>query len=210
MSNSLRPHGLYNPYNSLGQKTGVGSLFFLQGIFPTQGLNSGLPDCKQILYQLSHRGSLVGPITSWRIDGETVEMLTDFICLQPWNLKGVHWKKNNDKARQYIKKQRHYFSNKGLSSFFSFSSSHVWMWELDHKEGWVLKNWCFWIVVLEKSLESPSDSKEINSKGNQFWIVLGGLMMNLKLQYFGHLMWRADLLEKTLMLGKIEGRKRRR
>ena len=95
------------------------------------------------------------------------------------------------------------------SQSYGFSSSHVWTWELDHKEDWVLKNWCFWIVVLEKSLESPSDSKEINSKGNQFWIVLGGLMMNLKLQYFGHLMWRADLLEKTLMLGKIEGKGRR-
>ena len=91
-------------------------------------------------------------------------------------LKGIHWKKNNDKPRQHIRKQRHYFVNKGLSSFFSFSSSHVWMWELDHKEGWVPKNWCFWTVVLEKTLESPLDCKEIqpvHPKGDQSWVFIG-------------------------------------
>ena len=76
-----------------------------------------------------------------------------------------------------FKKQRHYFANKGLPSQSSgFSSSHVWMWELDHKEGWAPKNWCFWTVVLEKTLESPLDGKEIppvNSKGNQPWIFIG-------------------------------------
>ena len=121
------------------------------------------------------------------------------------------WKKNCDQPRQHIKKQRHYFANKGPSSqSYGFSSSHVWMWELDHKESWALKNQCFWTVVLEKTLESPLDCKEIkpvNPKGNQPWILIGGLM--LKLQYFGHLMQRADSLEKTLMLGKIEGRRRR-
>ena len=94
----------------------------------------------------------------------------------------------------------------------SFSSSHVWMWELDYKESWALKKWCFWTVVLEKTLESPLDSKEIqpvHPKGNQSEYSLEGLMLKLKLQYFGHLMWRTDSLEKTLMLGKIEGRKRR-
>ena len=102
---------------------------------------------------------------------------------------------------------------RGLSSqSYAFSSSHVCMRELDHKEGWVPKNWCFWIVVFEKTLESPLDSKEIkpvNPKGNQSWYSLEGLMMKLKLQYFGHLMWRASSLEKTLMLGKIDGRRRR-
>ena len=84
--------------------------------------------------------------------------------------------KNYDKSRQHIKKQRHYFANKGLhSQSYGFSSSHVWMWELDHKEGWEPKNWCFWTVVLEKTLESPLDSKEsqpVNPKGNQPWKVI--------------------------------------
>ena len=82
--------------------------------------------------------------------------------------------------------------------------------ELDYKESWALKNWCFWTVVLEKTLESPLDCKEIkpvSPKGSQPWIFMEGLM--LKLQNFGHLMRRADSLEKTVMLVKIEGRKRR-
>ena len=93
-----------------------------------------------------------------------------------------------------------------------FSSGHVWMWELDCEESWVPKNWCFWTVVLEKTLDSPLDCKEIqpvHSKGDQPWVFLEGLMLKLKLQYFGHLMWRADLLGKTLMLGGTGGRKRR-
>ena len=83
----------------------------------------------------------------------------------------------NDKSRQYIKKQRHYFANKGpFSQSYSFSSSHLWMWELDHEEGWTLKSWCFWTVVLEKTLVSPLDCKEIKPvrpKGNQSWIFIG-------------------------------------
>ena len=92
-----------------------------------------------------------------------------------------------------------------------FSSSHIGMWELDYKESWV-KNCCFWTVVLEKTLESPLDCKEIqpvHPKGDQSWVSLEGLMLKLKLQYFGHLMWRVDLFEKTLMLVKIEGMRRR-
>ena len=86
------------------------------------------------------------------------------------------------------------------------------VWELDCEEGWAPKNWCFWTVVLEKTLESPLNCKEIqpvHPKGNQSWCSLEGLMLKLKLQYFGHLMPRADSFEKTLMLGKIEGRNRR-
>ena len=85
------------------------------------------------------------------------------------------------------------------------------MWELDYKESWVLKNWCFWTVVLEKTLESPLDCriKPVNSKGISPEYSLEGLMLKPNLQYFGHLMWRADSLEKTLMLGKREGRRRR-
>ena len=94
----------------------------------------------------------------------------------------------------------------------TFSRSHVWMWELGCKETWALKNWCSWTVVLEKTLESPLDCKEIkqvNPKWNQSWTSLEGLMLKLKLQYFDHLMWRTNSLEKTLMLEKIEGRRRR-
>ena len=87
------------------------------------------------------------------------------------------WKKSYDKPRQCIKKQRHYFANKHpYSQSYGFSSSHVWMWELDHKESWALKNWCFWTVVLEKTLESPLECKEIkliNPEGNQSWIFIG-------------------------------------
>ena len=85
------------------------------------------------------------------------------------------------------------------------------VWELSHKEGWGLKNWCFWTVVLEDTLESPLDCKEIkpvNPKGNPSWIFIEGWMLKLKLQYFGHLMRRTDSLEKTLVLGKIEGSRR--
>ena len=87
-----------------------------------------------------------------------------------------------------------------------------WMWELDHKEVWVMKNWHFRTVVLEKPLENLLDSKEIkpvNPKGNQSWIFIERMMLKLKLQYFGHLMWRANSLEKTLMLGKTEGGRRK-
>ena len=86
------------------------------------------------------------------------------------------------------------------------------MWELDCEESWARKKWCFWTVVLEKSLESPLDCKEIqlvHSKGDQSWVFIGRTDVKLKLQYFGHLMRRTDLLEKTLMLGGIGGRRRR-
>ena len=98
--------------------------------------------------------------------------------LQAWNKKMLTpWKKNYEQPRQHIKKQRHYFANRGPSSQgYSFSSSHVRMWELDYKESWALKNWCFWTVVLEKILESPLDCDEIqpvHPKGNKSWIFVG-------------------------------------
>jgi len=87
------------------------------------------------------------------------------------------WKESYDQPRQHIKKQRHYFANKGPSSqSYGFSSGHVWMWELDYKESWAQKNWCFWTVVLEKTLESPLDCKEIQPvhlKGDQSWVIIG-------------------------------------
>ena len=113
-----------------------------------------------------------------------------------------------------LKKQRHYFANKGLSSQgYGFSSSHVWMWKLDYKESWAPKDWCFWTVVLEKSplLRVPGTARRSNQsilKEISPECSLEGLMLKLKLQYFGHLIWRADSFEKTLILGKIEGRRR--
>ena len=96
-------------------------------------------------------------------------------------------------------------ANKGPSSQgYGFSSGHVWMWELDCEESWAPKNWCFWTVVLEKTLESPLDCKEISPGCS-----LEGLILKLKFQYFGHLMRRVDSLGKTLMLGGIGGRRRR-
>ena len=97
---------------------------------------------------------------------------------QPWNKKTlIPWKKRYDQPRQHIKNQRHYFANKGLSSQgYCFSSDHVWMCELDYKESWVPKNWWFWTVVLEKTLESPLDYMEIqpvHPKGDHSWVFIG-------------------------------------
>ena len=84
------------------------------------------------------------------------------------------WKKSYDQPRQHIQKQRHYFANKGPSSqSYGFSGSHVWMWELNCEESWALKNWCFWTVVLEKTLEILLDCKEIQpAKGDQSWVFI--------------------------------------
>ena len=116
--------------------------------------------------------------------------------------------------RGRIKKQRHCFANKSSSSqSYGFSSRYVWMWELDHKESWVLKNWCFWTVVLEKTLESPLDCKEIkpvNSKGNKSWIFIGRTDVEAETHCNTLTTWCEELtsLEKTLMLRKIESRSR--
>ena len=118
------------------------------------------------------------------------------------------WKKSYDKLRQHIKKQRHYFANKGpYSQSYAFSSSHVWMWELNYKERiHAFELWCWrdLRVSWPASRSNQSILKEISPEYS-----LEGLMLKLKLHYFGHLMWRADSLEKTLMLGKIEGKRRR-
>ena len=123
-----------------------------------------------------------------------------------------YYQEGFDKPRQLIKKQKHHFADKGLySQSYGFSSSYAWMWELDHKKDWMLKNWCFQTMVLEKTLESPLDSKVIEQsilKEINPEYTLKGLTLKWKLQYFGHLMWRTDSLVKTLMLGKIEGRRK--
>ena len=120
-------------------------------------------------------------------------------------------KKIYDKPREHIKKQRHYFADKGLSSqSYGFSSSHVWMWELDHKESWVLNPDAFQLWCWRRLLRVPWTARRPNQsilKEISPEYSLEGL--TLKLQYFGHLMWRTDSLERTLMLGKIEGRRRR-
>ena len=122
-----------------------------------------------------------GPITSWEIDGETVETVADFILGGSKITADGAWsheiKRHLLLGRKVIQKQRHYFANKGPSSQgYGFYRSHVCMWELDCEESWALKNWCFWTVVLEKTLESPLDCKEIqpvHSKGDQSWVFFG-------------------------------------
>ena len=126
-----------------------------------------------------------GPITSWEIDGETVETVSDFIylfifgskitadgdCSHKIKRRLLLGRKVMTTLDNILKKQRHYFVNKGPSSQgYGFSSSHVWMWELDYKKSWVPKNWCFWTMVLERTLQSQLDCKEIQPvhfKGDQ-------------------------------------------
>ena len=123
------------------------------------------------------------------------------------------WKKSYDKPRQCIKKQRYHFANKGpYGQSCGFSSSHVRMWELDHKEGWALKNWCFWPVVLEKTLESSLDCKEsksVNPKGNQPWIFIGRTDAEAEVP----ILWPPDakswLIGKDLDAGKDWGQEKR-
>ena len=158
-----------------------------------------------------------GPTTSWEIDGETVETVADSIFLgskitadgdcsheiKRHLLLGRKVMTNLDS----ILKSRHYFANKGPSSQgYGVCCGHVWMWELDCEEGWAPKNWCFWTAVLEKTLESPLDCRRSNQsilKEISPGISLEGMMLQLKLQYFGHLMRRVDSLQKTLMLGGL-------
>ena len=167
-----------------------------------------------------------GPIASWQINGEKMETVTDFIFLgskitadgdcgheiKRYLLLGR--KALTFKPWLCIKKQRHYFANRGpYSQSYGFSSNHVWMWDLDHKEGWGPNNWCFHTVVLEKTLESPLDCKEIkpvNPKENQRWIgLIGRTDAEAEVPILWHLMQRVNSLEKTLMLRKTEGMRRR-
>ena len=127
------------------------------------------------------------PITSQQTDGEKIIRVTDSIFLGSkisvdddcsHEIKiFAPWKKSYDKPKHHIKKQKHHFADKGPSSqSYGFSSSHGWMWEVDHKKGWALKNWCFWTVMLKKTLESCLDRKGIKTiypKGNQLWTFIG-------------------------------------
>ena len=150
-----------------------------------------------------------GRMTSWEIDGEIVETVADFIFWAPKSLqmviatielKDTPWKESYDQCRQHIKKHRHYFANKGLSSqSCGFSNSHIWMWELDYKESWALKNWCFCTVVLEKTLEGPLDCiemKPVNPKGNQHRVFIGRTDAEAE----APILWPRDM--KSWLIGK--------
>ena len=128
------------------------------------------------------------PITSWQTDGVTVETVTDFIflgskitidgdCSHEIKRRLLLGRKVMTNLDSILKSREHCFANKGPSSQgYGFSSSHVWMWDLDYKKSWVPKNWCFWAVVLEKILESPLDFQEIqpvHPKGKQSWVFIG-------------------------------------
>ena len=110
------------------------------------------------------------------------------------------WKESYDIPRQHIKNQKHHFTDKGVySQSYGFPSSHVWMWELNHKEDWMLKNWCFWIVVLEQNFENPLDSKKIkpvNPKGNQSWIFTGRTVAETE----APVLWPSE--SKSWLIGK--------
>ena len=156
-----------------------------------------------------------GPSTSWQIHGGKVEILTDFIFL------GSKITVDDDSSHEIRRhlllgrkaltnldstlNSKHHFANKGAySQSYDFSSSHLYVWELNYKEGWEPQNWCFWIVVLEKTLQSPLDSKMIkpvNPKGNQPWILIGRTNAEAEAPILCHLMWATNSLEKTLMLG---------
>ena len=152
-----------------------------------------------------------GPITSWETDGETLEAVSDFIfggskitadddCSHEIKRHLLLGRKVMTNLDSIFKKQRHYFANKGPSSQgYGFSSSHVWMWELNYKESWVLKNWCFWTVVLEKTFESPLDCKEIQvvcPKGNQSWVFIGRTDVEAETP----ILWLPDV--KSWLIGK--------
>ena len=164
------------------------------------------------------------PITSWQIDGETMETVTDFISLGSKITAAGNW--------SHEIKRRLLLGRKAMTNLDSIlksrditlplkvyivqamflSCSHVWIWELDHKEGWVPKNWCFWAVVLEKTLESPLDCKEIkpiDPKGNQPWIFIGRTDAEIE----ASILWPPDVKSWLIRIdpdaGKIEGRRRR-
>ena len=162
-----------------------------------------------------------GPSTSWEIDGETVETVSDFILgglqnhcrwwLQTWKTL-TPWKESYDQPRQHIEKRDITLSTKVRLVMAMFFPVVVCGCELDHKESWALKNWCFWIVVLEKTLESPLTARRSNQsilKEISPGCSMEGLILKLKPQCLGHLMRRADSFVKTLMLGKIKCRRRR-
>ena len=164
------------------------------------------------------------PITSWEIDGETMETVRDFIflgskitvdsdCSHKIKRRLLLRRKAMPNLDSVVKDKRHCFADKDpYSQSYDFSSSHVWMWELDCEEGWAPKNWCVWTVVLEKTLESPLDCKEIqsvHSKGDQSWVFIGRTDAKAETPVLWPPHAKSWLIGKTLMLGGIGGRRRR-
>ena len=180
-------------------------------------------ECEKTGLKLNIQNMIImasGAIPSWQIDVVTRETVTDYFLglqnhcrwwLQPWNSKMLApWKKSYDKQRQHIKKQRHYFAYKRPSSqSYGFSSSHIWSWTIKNAEHWRIDAFELWCcrrllrVAWTARKSNQSIQKEINPEYS-----LEGLMLKLKLQYFGQLTWRVNSLEQTLMLGKTEGRRR--
>ena len=157
------------------------------------------------------------PTTLWQIKGEKWKQWQILFSWAPkslWTVTAAMKLKDACSLEEKLwRKDRilksRAIADKGLySQSYDFSSSHVWMWELDHKKGWAPKNWCFQIVILEETLETPLDSKEIKQispKRNQYWIFIG----KAKAEAEAPILWPSDSLEKSLMLGKIEGKRRR-
>ena len=141
------------------------------------------------------------PIPQTILSASFVKSFTWVPFQSPWNQKTLApWKKSYDQPREHVKKQRYYSANKGpYSQKYGFPSRHVWMWELDYKESWALKNLCVWTVVLEKTLESPLDCKEIQPvypKGDQSWIFIGSSDAEAETAIF----WLPDV--KNWLIGK--------
>ena len=163
-----------------------------------------------------------GPITSWQIDGETGKTVRDFIfggsqitvdgdCSHEIK-RCLHFGRKAITNLDRILKSKHFANKCSSSQSYGFSSSHVWMWELDCEESWVLKNWCFWTAVLEKTLGSPLDCKEIQPvhlKGDQSWVSIGRNDAEAETPILWPPHAKSWLIGKDLMLGGIEGRRRR-
>ena len=163
-----------------------------------------------------------GLITSWQIDGETVETVRDFIlggskitadgdCSHEIKRRLLLGKKVMTNLDSILKSRHFTLPRKTHLVKAMFFPLAMYVWELDYKESWTPKNWCFWTVVLEKTLESPVDCKiqPVHPKGDQSWIFIGRTVAEAEGPILCYLIWRSDSLEKTLMLGKTEGRRRR-
>ena len=141
-----------------------------------------------------------------------LQITVDSDCSHEIKRRSLFGRKVMTKPDSILKSRDVTLPTKVSSQGYGFSSSHVWMWRVDYKESWTLKNWCFWTVVLEKTLESSLIAWRSNQsilKEISPGCLLEELMLKLKCQFFGHLMQRADSFEKTLILGKIEGKRRR-